>query len=314
VTGNGWRVEPYRGQKEDWDKVVSGSRAPHFLFFRDYMEYHAERFRDVSLLLYDGRRLAGVLPANAVDDVVYSHAGLTFGGIVADARMTAHRMLAALEAVIEHLRPAGIRKLVYSPVPHIYQAVPADEDLYALFRLGARLVRRDLSSAIDLAHSVRPTKGRRSSAKRAAEAGIRVAQGIDYATFMELEREVLERRYGAVPTHTSAELAGLAARFPQGIKLYTAADDSGMLAGVVVYETDLVAHAQYIGVSEEGRRRKALDAILAHLLGDVYAQKRYFDFGISTKDDGRLLNAGLVRNKESYGARGVAYDRYELDL
>ena len=53
---------------------------------------------------------------------------------------------------------------------------------------------------------------------------------------------------------------------------------------------------------------------MSGLIDDVYADKTYFDFGISTERDGAYLNLGLVRNKESYGARGVAYDRYEIAL
>jgi hypothetical protein len=39
----------------------------------------------------------------------------------------------------------------------------------------------------------------------------------------------------------------------------------------------------------------------------------WFDFGTSHERDGRM-NAGLVQNKESYGARAIVLDRYALDL
>ena len=87
-----------------------------------------------------------------------------------------------------------------------------------------------------------------------------------------------------------------------------------MLAGVVIYETARVAHTQYIGAGDEGRKLGALDLILQHLIHDRYAGKDYFDFGISTEDDGRYLNGGLMKNKESYGARATVFDRYSLDL
>jgi hypothetical protein len=50
------------------------------------------------------------------------------------------------------------------------------------------------------------------------------------------------------------------------------------------------------------------------LLNEVYCEKPFFDFGISTVDNGRSLNLGLIRNKESYGARATVHDFYELDL
>jgi hypothetical protein len=310
-----WRVEPYEAAKRgDWDAFVEQARAPHFLFLRDYMEYHSDRFEDSSLLVYDGNRLAALLPATRDGDTIRSHGGLTFGGFVTGDRMTAHGMIETFDAMIARLRETGARRLVYAPVPHIYHRVPAEEDVYVLFRLGARLIRRDLSSTIKRGHRLPLSKGRRSSTKRATGEAMTIERSDEFATFMELDAAMLEERYGVTPTHTGAELARLAARFPDSIKLFVARDGPSLLAGVVVYETERVAHAQYIASSDEGRARGAIDAIVAHLLDELYAEKPYFDFGISTERDGAHLNRGLVRNKESYGARGVAYDRYELGL
>ena len=310
-----WRIEQYTPtKKEEWNHLVSTSRAPHFLFYRDYMEYHADRVQDASVLLYEGRRLAAALPANRDGDVIRSHGGLTFGGFITDTRVTAHRMLAAVDTAMQFFRDEGFSRIVYAPVPHIYHAVPAEEDLYALFRRGARLVRRDLSSTIDLTRRVRTSKGRRSSRKRAMRDGLTVERSSDYHAFIDLLASVLEERYDVAPTHTGDELALLAAHFPDAISLYIARADEEFLAGVVIYETEMVVHTQYIAASEAGRRCGAVDAIVTSLLENIYAEKRYFDFGISTERGGMYLNEGLIRNKESYGARGVAYDRYELDL
>ena len=64
----------------DWNDFVSESSNGTFLFLREYMEYHADRFTDYSLLVYDGNKLLALLPANRSGDVLYSHAGLTYGG------------------------------------------------------------------------------------------------------------------------------------------------------------------------------------------------------------------------------------------
>lgn len=278
------------------------------------MEYHADRFVDASLLLYEGSRLAALLPASRDRDVIRSHGGLTFGGFVSDTRMTSHKMLNAMEAALAYYRCESAQRLVYAPVPHIYHGSPAEEDLYALFRQGGRLVRRDLSSAIRLAHGRRPSKGRRASVKRAQGIQLEWGQSTDWEGFMQIEETLLRERYDVSPTHSAQELALLASRFPDGVKLFGVQCAGRTLAGVVVYETPFVAHAQYIGASNEGRRLGALDVLVSHLLDDVYAGKTYFDFGISTEREGFHLNSGLVRNKESYGARGVAYDRYEIPL
>jgi hypothetical protein len=303
------------GQRSEWDDFVRTAKNGHFLFFRDYMDYHADRFPDASLMFYDERdRLVGLLPATAHDGVLSSHAGLTFGGVICGRSMKVELMLDLFAAMCTWLRERDLREIVYKTVPHIYHELPAEEDLYALFRLGARLTRRDVSATIDRRTRLPFSKGRDWALKQADRHGLDVQQCVDFAAFMVIEDELLRTKYDAQPTHTAAELELLASRFPDNIKLFVARKRGDMLAGVVIYETARVAHAQYIGSTEEGRRLGALDLILRRLIHHYYTATDYFDFGISTEQGGRHLNAGLIENKQSYGARATVYDWYRLDL
>lgn len=318
MTGSdgGIRVLGYaRERKSEWDEFVRAAKNGHFLFHRDYMDYHADRFPDASLMFYDARdRLVGLLPATARDGVLSSHAGLSFGGVISGRSMKVELMLDLFAAMCAWLRERGISEIIYKPVPHIYHQVPAEEDLYALFRLGGRLIRRDVSAAIDRDARLPVSKGRAWSLKQAARSGLVVEECDDFAAFMVIEEDLLQARHDARPAHNAAELVMLAGRFPDNIRLFAARRGSEMLAGVVIYETAVVAHTQYIGANEEGRKLGALDLICQYLLGERYIAKRYFDFGISNEDDGLYLNSGLIRNKESYGARATVFDRYSLDL
>ena len=56
--------------KRVWDRYVANARNATFLFFRDYMDYHADRFQDYSLLFYVGNHLYAILPANIVGDTL----------------------------------------------------------------------------------------------------------------------------------------------------------------------------------------------------------------------------------------------------
>jgi hypothetical protein len=308
-------VCPYADRhREAWDDLVEQSRSSHFLFRRAYMEYHRDRFEDASLLVLERGRPVAALPANRRGNEVLSHGGLTFGGLLSTPRLTTRRTIEAMGAVVRQLRSQGATALTYKAVPAIYHRIPAEEDLYALFVAGAELVRRDCSAA--LRPRLRPgySKGRRTAVRQAAEAGIEVGRDRAFAEFMSLEAEALQRRHGVDPVHTPAEMERLAGAFPDHIKLFTARRDGDLLGGVVVYETAVVAHAQYIAGSRQGYDQHALDAIIDFLVGEEYADKRWFDFGISTTEEGRNLNTGLIRNKESFGARAVVYDTYRLSL
>src|SRR5438128_4774760 len=268
-------------RKQDWNDFVARSKNGVFLFQRDYMDYHADRFADHSLLAYEGDRLLALFPANLRADALVSHGGLTFGGFITDERMRTPVMLELFDQLRQYAQSNGMRRIVYKPVPHIYHRAPAEEDLYALFRQDAKLIRRDVSSTVVQAHRLNLTKGRKWSIKKAKSGGLDVRRSDDFETFMEMERLRLDEKYGVSPTHSPAEMRLLANRFPEQIKLYAAYRQEAMLAGAIVYESPCVAHTQYLASTEEGRAAAALDAVLDMLLNVTYAATPYFDFGIS---------------------------------
>lgn len=301
-------------QKPLWDEFITNSKNGVFLFYGDYMEYHADKFTDHSIMFFDDNRLIAVMPANITGDTLFSHGGLTFGGVVSDHRMHTTVMLEIFDTLKEYLKAQGIKKLVYKAIPHIYHDVPAEEDLYALFRHNAKLIRRDVSSAIFMKERIVFSKGRKWSVKKSKTAGLEVRRSYDFKAFMDIEEDILREKYGVKPAHTADEIQLLASRFPENIKLFAAYKDDNMVAGVIIYESKNVAHTQYIANSDEGKRIFALDFILDFLINEHYLEKRYFDFGISTVEEGRVLNVGLITQKEGFGARGVVYDTYELNI
>jgi hypothetical protein len=305
-------VERYdAGARADWDELVARARARHFMFERSYMDYHADRFEDASLLVSCGGSADAVLPASREGEEVISHGGLTFGGLLSGPGLTVSATVAAIDAIAAALAAQGVRRLVYKTVPHIYHVAPAEEDLFALHAAGARLVRRDVSAAIPPVNRPAYSEERRRAVRRGAAAELELGETARIEEFMELVAEVLRARHDASPVHTPAEMRLLADRFPGRIRLWSAAERGEIVAGVVVYETPTVAHAQYIASGERGRELRAGDALFDHLLG-VYAD-RWFDFGTSNERSGEL-NPGLIRNKEGFGARAVVYDRYLLEL
>jgi len=309
-------VERYRdSDAAAWDAFVRASRNGTFLFERGYMDYHRDRFPDHSLVVRDAEGdVVAVLPAHAAGDTVGSHGGLSYGGLVIGPRMTTPPFLRAFEAVLVALRDAGFRALDYKTIPHIYHRQPAEEDRYALLLLGAQLTRRDLLSVVDRGNPLPYQHRRARGIKKAQAAGVRVEVETGFAEFWELLGATLAKRFDATPVHTLAEIQALRDRFPDGIRLHTARRDGELLAGVVTYESERAAHAQYIAASPAGRAAGALDLVFDELLGDSRRELAYFDFGGSHQDGGRAINEGLIDQKEGFGARSVAHDQYRIDL
>ncbi|MBO4657582.1 MAG: GNAT family N-acetyltransferase [Bacteroidales bacterium] len=297
--------------KLDWDNFVEASKNGTFLFKRDYMEYHSDRFTDYSLIFYKDRKLCALLPASLHGNCVISHGGLTYGGFVTGGNMTARLMLEIMDATKAYLREDGIAELNYKRVPYIYCSQPSDEDIYALFRCNATLTKCGISSTIYLPERIHYSKGRRSSISRAGKIGLEVHESDDFSSFINILADSL-KRHGAVPVHTPEELILLKSRFPDNIKLYSTTREGRMLAGALVYESKHVAHTQYLANTEEGRLCGALDLLIDELISRQYASKRYFDFGISTENGGHYLNEGLARQKQEFGARGVVYQEFSV--
>ncbi|MCC9165271.1 GNAT family N-acetyltransferase [Pontibacter harenae] len=300
--------------KAAWDAFVDASKNGTFMFRRDYMEYHADRFRDHSLLFYKKDKLIGFLPSNETGEEIHSHGGLSYGGIISGEKMTAAVMLDVFEAMRLYFKQLGFQRLKYKVIPSIYHQIPAEEDLYALFRSEAILYRRDVSSVIDMQSQLLYTMLRNRMIKQAQRFSLDIRRSENYASFMELERQLLQEKYNTQPTHTAEEITSLASFFPSNIKLYTVCEATEIIAGIVVYEAATVAHCQYISTTARGREVGALDVLVDHLLTREYAHKKYFSFGISTEQQGRYLNKNLIQNKESFGARAIVHDFYELKL
>lgn len=301
--------------KSLWDDFVRSCKNSHFFFQRDYMEYHHDRFVDFSLLIQsETGKLIALLPANIVGNILYSHQGLTFGGLLINDKMKTETMVKIFDYLKSYLISQNIDKMIYKSIPYIYHTKPAEEDRYALFRSGAQLIRRDVTSTIDLNEPIRYSKGRKWSINKAKKEEVEVFESTDYTTFWILLSKVLESNHQAKPIHTRDEIKKLANLFPGNIKLFLAQKDKNIIAGALIYQNQNIVHTQYLASSLEGKNIGALDFLIDKLIKEVYRDKKYFDFGISNEDSGRFLNAGLIAQKEGFGASAVLQDFYELEL
>ncbi len=301
--------------KAEWNAFVAASKNGTFLFDRNYMDYHADRFSDFSLMFYREDRLYALLPANKDGRTLVSHGGLTYGGLVTDSSATANCVVQLFGQLVKYLASQGFDAFVYKAIPWIYHRHPAEEDLYALFRTGrARLLARDISSTIIQSQPLKWHRDRRYGINRCRNNGVEVGQSDDYAAFWRVLDDNLMATYGVHPVHSLDEMLLLKSRFPRNIVLYSATKDGRTLGGTVLYLTPQTVHAQYISASPEGKRLRVIDAIYDRILNEDFAFFPIFDFGKSTEGHGRVLNESLIYQKEGFGARGVCYDTYEIAL
>ena len=304
-----------REDKELWNSFVSKARNATFLFDRNYMDYHADRFDDNSFMFYHKGKLKAVLPANVAGDTLYSHQGLTYGGLLLDKKATVEDVLECFDSLNSWLRENGISKVVYKALPWIYQQYPSEEDLYALtWKCKAQLISRDIASSIVIDNKLKFAESRKSGIRKALSLNIEVGESNDVDGFWHVLEDNLGNRYNAKPVHTASEMKLLMSRFPNNIKLYVAKMNGEIVGGTLIYVTPQVVHTQYISASVEGKKHGALDLLFDYIINKVYANCRYFDFGKSTEQGGAYLNEPLIFQKEGFGGRGVCYDWYQWEL
>ena len=302
--------------KASWDAFVAQSKNGTFLFFRNYMDYHADRFSDHSLMVYYKSSLYALLPANLTGDTLYSHQGLTYGGLLMTDKCKTAVVRDIFIAINNYLRQQGISRVVYKHIPWIYTSLPSEEDMFALSNVcHASLVSRDVASVVMLGNRLPFSVLRKRGIKKAEKAGISIMEMQDCREFWSLLEHNLMDRYGAHPVHTLEEITLLKSRFPQHIRLFVACQGSRVVGGTLLYMDNQTVKTQYISACEEGKRVGALDLLFSQLLAQCEKDGiRYFDFGTSNHVANDDLNDSLIFQKEGFGGRAVCYDTYEWAL
>ena len=298
---------------KQWNTFVGQAKNATFLFHRDFMEYHKERFEDYSLMVFENEKLVAILPANRTGDTVFSHQGLTYGGLVYNEQTKLSDVLAIFQSVLFFLNRNAIEKLHLKTIPFIYHTKPAQEIEYALFLAEAQLVRRDSLSVIDLSKENPISKIRKRGIQKGINNGLIIKEVTDFEPFWnEILIPNLDLKHNAKPVHSLTEIIKLKTLFPENIRQFNVYFNDKIVAGTTIFESENVAHCQYISKFEGAENLGSLDFLYSFLIKEIFAKKPFFDFGISNEAQGKKLNEGLSYWKESFGASTVVHDFYEV--
>ena len=301
--------------KNKWDDFLKSSKNGTFLFFRDFMDYHQDRFNDASLMVFKNDKLFAVFPANKAGKTIYSHQGLTYGGLLVGSKLKLHSILACFKSVLQYYEEQGFIDVQIKLIPNIYNAIPSDEMLYMIHVLNGSLIRRDLLSVINQKFPLKYAKDRLDGIKRGEKAGLIIKEDDEFDAFWNsILIPNLKNKHAVNPVHTLEEIKLLKQYFPENIKQYNVYENDRIVAGTTIFISKEVAHSQYISADQDKNITGSLDFLHNYLLTDVFKNKSYFDFGVSNENNGLNVNSGLQYWKEGFGARGIAQDFYQLKI
>ncbi|EGV42561.2 GNAT family N-acetyltransferase [Bizionia argentinensis JUB59] len=300
---------------EVWDIFMAKAKNGTFLFNRDFMEYHQDRFQDASVLVFKNEILIAVFPANQVKKKIFNHQGLTYGGLVYTSKIKFLTVLDIFKSVLQFYESQAFDTLELKLQPSIYSAVPNGEMDYLMFLLDAQLIRRDMLAVVKISDEILFSKNRKEGVKRGIKNKLVVKNDNLFDDFWNsILIPNLKNRHQTDPVHSLNEIKQLHKLFPDNIKQFNVYKNEKLVAGTTIFVTNQVAHSQYISGDSDKNKLGSLDFLHDYLLKTVFINKPYFDFGISNESQGKQVNSGLQYWKEGFGARAITQDFYSLPI
>lgn len=279
------------------------------------MEYHCDRFKDASYLVLKKNNIVAVLPANSVDDIIHSHQGLSYGGLILKPSLKLNEVILIFESLLNQLSIDGFKTLDLKFIPDFYALQSTNELKYLVHILNAELYKRDVLSVLDLKSSLPYNSSTKQAIKQAEDQNFKVKEVEEVESFWnELLIPNLKKRHQAKPVHSATEMQKLKQRFPFNIRQFNVYNDDLLISGCTVFETKTTAHVQYIAGSAVKSERVAIDYLHHYLISRVFNEKYFFDFGASTTNKGKNINEGLLFWKERFGARTYTQDFIRINL
>jgi len=278
------------------------------------MDYHQDRFEDFSLMIYKNEKLYALLPANKKNEVIYSHQGLTYGGLLLNNSAKLKQTFEAFKEIIKFLFENGILKLEVRLIPPFYNKLPSDELEYLFFKTAAKLIKRDVVMLIDYYNQLPFQKNRREGINKAKRKKLVIKTDDNFELFWnEVLIPNLSSKYNTAPVHSLKEINYLASKFPNRIRQVNVYQDDTIVAGTTVFLTDQVVHPQYVSAKANKNELGSLDLLYDFIIQEFKENRNYFSFNTSSEENGELLNEGLLFWKESCGARPHVFNNYEIN-
>lgn len=306
-------IKQYKSDSKSlWNSFVALSKNATFLFYRDFMEYHQDKFIDYSLMIYKGNKLLAIVPANISRNQVYSHQGLSYGGLLFQSSIAFVDAMECFKILLKYLQEVGIENFYLKSIPRMYHLQASDEIDYALFILKAEIERRDVTMLIDKTNHNTFSTLRKRQLKKALKLGLEIEETVDFKVFWnEILSPNLMKKFNLIPVHSLSEIQYLKSCFPNQIKQFNVLLNSEVIAGCVIFETDQVCHVQYNAIKDD-YNVGALEFLIDELIKNIYRDKKYFDFGVSNENQGKNINKGLLNWKQSFGASPLIHDFYKI--
>lgn len=299
-----------------WNDFIAQAKNATFLFHRDFMEYHKDRFEDYSLMVFEEEKLVAVLPANKSGENIYSHQGLTYGGLVFSFKLKAEKVELILDEILFFLKENAIDVFYYKPIPGFYLSKGNQELDFFLFKKGGLLERKEMNLAVNLTIPLEISKSKLKHFRRIENLHLEIIEEQNlYPFWKEVLEPRLAERHNTKPVHSKEEITTLKKNFPENIKQFSVYNNGEIIAGITIFETEKIVKSQYGATTKKGEEVRALDFLFINLIEKYKSEDKYFfDMGIVGDDSKKGYNTGLLKQKEELGCSVYNQDFYKISV
>jgi hypothetical protein len=298
--------------KYEWDQFIENSEVSSFLLKRDFIEYHSDKYDEISLMVYNDGKLNIIIPGCKLDQTYSSFHFLTYGGIILSQNYKFTEIESSFQHVLSYIKEnLNFKKFTIKRIPYIYYRKPNEDDLYLLFKNDFKLIGRQLSSSLSLSNFQIPSK-KKYNYRKCLKNGIKLIECDSSENLMEIMNFNL-KKYKKKSVHTFKELNYLKSKFLNEICFYEAKLNNEVLGGCIIFKVNSCIHIQYMCSSDIGRKNRVIDFIVNKLI-EIYSNYEFLDYGISTEDNGNVLNYNLLNAKRELGFNAICYDIYHKEL
>lgn len=299
-----------------WNDFVVKAKNATFLFYRDFMEYHKDRFEDHSLLVFKNDKLVALLPANKKGRELYSHQGLTYGGLVSGVKVCVLEAKKIVQSILNYLKINDFETFLIKQLPQIYCSLPSYEFEYVIKKMPFQVYETNLILAVDLRNDLNIHKSKLKNYRRALSNNVQVKESNMFGDFWNRILEPkLKEKYSSKPVHTLNEITKLKEKFPTCIRQFNAYLEDEIIAGITLFEKNGVVKSQYGAANQLGEKNKALDYLFLELIYKFKNEgKTFFSMGTVSNDSEQGFNEGMLKQKQELGCAIFLQDFYKIEL
>lgn len=278
------------------------------------MEYHSDRYEDFSLLVYEEEKLVAVLPANRVGATVFSHQGLTYGGLVLPQNSKLYNVIYIFRAILFFLNEKAIATLNIKKIPSIYCDTFSDEIDYLVSICNGITTMKHAIAVINLDSNFKISKSRQQCINRGKKLNLVIKEEDNLESFWnDFLIPNLKEKFNSKPVHSLNEIIALKVKFPQNIKHFNVYYNDKLVCGTTLFITKNVVKPQYISGNESNNLLGSIDFLYDFLINEVSKEKKFFDFGPSHENKGLNIIKNINFWKESFGAQPLVQNFYEVE-